>query len=128
MNTLVTIIHVFSCVLLVLTVLLQSGKGAEVSASLSGSSQTVFGSSGGANFFSRLTAVLAAIFMITSLGLTVINSNAKKSVFETGSLPTLPASTAPVSAPAAPAAPADQKTDAAKPAEQKAPETAKKPQ
>src|SRR3989338_6798643 len=67
MTTFLTIVHVSTCVLLILVVLIQSGKGAEISASLGGSSQTVFGSSGGANFFTRLTAGLATVFMITSL-------------------------------------------------------------
>lgn len=81
MTTLITIIHIVTCVLLVLVVLIQSGKGAEISASFGGSSQTVFGSSGGANFFTTLTQSLAAIFMVTSILLTVFGSNAKKSVF-----------------------------------------------
>ena len=46
----------------------ENRKGAEISASFAGSSQTVFGSSGGANFFSRATGTLAAVFMMTSLG------------------------------------------------------------
>lgn len=99
MSTLVTVIHVVTCVLLVLVVLIQSGKGAEISATLGGSSQTVFGSSGGANFFTRLTHSLAAIFMITSLALTILGTQARKSVFEG-----LPA--APATAPAHQAAPA----------------------
>src|SRR3954470_4056233 len=67
MQTLVTVVHVFTCVLLVLVVLVQQGKGAEISASFGGSSQTVFGSSGGANFFSTFTGVCAALFMLTSV-------------------------------------------------------------
>ena len=50
MTTFVTVIHIVTCVLLVLVVLIQSGKGAEISASFSGSSQTVFGSSGRRQF------------------------------------------------------------------------------
>jgi preprotein translocase subunit SecG len=82
MITFLTAIHISTVVLLVITVLLQSGKGAEISASFGGSSQTVFGSSGGANFFQKLTYTLAAIFMITSLTLTVLPSKTKRSVFE----------------------------------------------
>src|SRR4051794_24646953 len=96
MHTFVTVIHIVTCVLLVLVVLIQSGKGAEISASFSGSSQTVFGSSGGANFFTHFTQGAAAIFMITSLTLTVMGTQNRKSLFET------PAP-APVQAPAAPA-------------------------
>jgi preprotein translocase subunit SecG len=88
MSTLLTVLHVFTCVLLVLVVLIQSGKGAEISASFSGSSQTVFGSSGGANFFTRFTAIAAAIFMFTSLTLTILGGQSKKSLFE--NLPATP--------------------------------------
>ena len=67
MVTLFTVLHFVSCALLVLLVLIQSGKGAEISASFGGSSQTVFGSSGGANFFTRFTAGTAVVFMVTAL-------------------------------------------------------------
>jgi preprotein translocase subunit SecG len=87
MQTFVTVVHVFTCVLLVLVVLIQSGKGAEISASFGGSSQTVFGSSGGANFFSRFTAAMAAIFMVTSITLTVLGGQNRRSVFEGAPVP-----------------------------------------
>ena len=83
MQTFVTVIHILTCVFIVLVVLIQSGKGAEISSSFGGSSQTVFGSSGGANFFTRFTAILAAIFMTTSLSLTLMSGQSKKSLFET---------------------------------------------
>lgn len=82
MQTFVTVVHVLTCILLVLVVLIQSGKGAEISTSFGGSSQTVFGSSGGANFFTRFTSGAAAIFMVTSVTLTLMGSQGKKSVFE----------------------------------------------
>lgn len=82
MQTLVTVIHIITCVLLVLVVLIQSGKGAEISSSFAGSSQTVFGSAGGANFFTRFTSGAAAVFMITSLVLTLMGGQSKKSVFD----------------------------------------------
>lgn len=82
MQSLVTVIHVITCVLIVLLVLLQSGKGAEISTSLAGSSQTVFGSSGGANFFTRLTSGAAALFMVTSVILTLMSAQSRKSLFE----------------------------------------------
>jgi preprotein translocase subunit SecG len=66
------IIHVLVCVLMVGAILLQSGKGAEIGASFGGSSQTVFGSRGPANFLSKFTVVVAAIFMLTSLGLAIL--------------------------------------------------------
>jgi preprotein translocase subunit SecG len=109
--TLVSAIHVFTCILLILLVLIQSGKGAEISASFSGSSQTVFGSSGGANFFVTITRVAAAVFFVTSITLTVMGSASRKSIFETGanSAPLAPSQNAPVAPadPKSPAAPAD---------------------
>jgi preprotein translocase subunit SecG len=94
MQTVLTVIHIVACLLLIPVILIQSGKGADISASFGGSSQTVFGSSGGANFFTRLTTTLAAIFMLTSLTLTTVANKGKKSVFE-GAVP--------ATAPAAPA-------------------------
>ncbi len=65
----VTIIHVIVCIGLILVVLLQTGKGAEVGAVFGGSSSTIFGSSGAGNFLSRLTTGMAIVFMVTSLTL-----------------------------------------------------------
>jgi preprotein translocase subunit SecG len=111
MITVVSVIQIVACVLLILVVLVQSGKGADISATLGGSSQTVFGSSGGANFFTRLTGVLAAIFMITAIYLTHANSQrGRSSVMDTA--PPVPATApgapvvpggAPAKAPAQPA-------------------------
>ena len=70
MMILVTIVHVLACFVLVLTVLLQAGKGADIGAVFGGASTTIFGSSGAGNFLTRLTTGAAIIFMITSLTLT----------------------------------------------------------
>lgn len=72
MYTLIVIVHVFICFLMIGAILLQSGKGAEIGASFGGSSQTVFGSRGPANFLSKLTVVVAAVFMVTSLSLAIL--------------------------------------------------------
>ncbi|HWP59388.1 MAG TPA: preprotein translocase subunit SecG [Candidatus Acidoferrales bacterium] len=69
MITLVTIVHVIVCLALVVIVLLQTGKGADIGAVFGGSSSTIFGSSGAGNFLTRLTTGLAIVFMITSLTL-----------------------------------------------------------
>src|ERR1700747_1221705 len=125
MISFLTVIHIITIVLLVIAVLLQSGKGAEVSASFGGSSQTVFGSSGGANFFQKMTYTLAAIFMATSLALTILPSKVKKSVFEGYTPPatTTPATTAPATtAPATGAPAADAKAVTTEPAKAAAPE------
>lgn len=79
MYTLIVIVHVFICFLMIGAILLQSGKGAEIGASFGGSSQTVFGSRGPANFLSKLTVVVAAIFMLTSFTLAIL---AKQRTFE----------------------------------------------
>ncbi|MFL5813597.1 MAG: preprotein translocase subunit SecG [Bdellovibrionia bacterium] len=104
MNTLITIIHCITCAFLVLFVLIQSGKGAEISASFGGSSQTVFGSSGGANVFAKITGILAAIFFTTSIVLTIMGGQSRKSLFEASPF-SANNPTNPVQAPAAPAAP-----------------------
>lgn len=61
------ILHVIVSLGLILVVLLQTGKGAEVGAVFGGSSATIFGSSGAGNFLTRLTTVMAIVFMGTSL-------------------------------------------------------------
>jgi preprotein translocase subunit SecG len=65
----ITVIHVVVSIGLILVVLLQTGKGAEVGAVFGGSSSTIFGSSGAGNFLTRLTTGMAVVFMITSLAL-----------------------------------------------------------
>jgi preprotein translocase subunit SecG len=66
----VTIIHIVVCIGLILVVLLQTGKGAEIGAVFGGgSSSTIFGSSGAGNFLTKLTTAMAIVFMITSLTL-----------------------------------------------------------
>src|SRR6476646_8199252 len=72
MHTLVIIIHVIACFLMIGAILLQSGKGAEIGAACGGSSQTVFGSRGPANFLSKFTVVVAVVFMVTSLSLALL--------------------------------------------------------
>ena len=65
----ITVIHIIVSVGLILVVLLQTGKGAEVGAVFGGSSSTIFGSSGAGNFLTRLTTGMAIVFMMTSLTL-----------------------------------------------------------
>ena len=62
----------------IVLVLLQHGKGADMGAAFgSGSSGSLFGASGSANFLSRTTGVLAAVFFMTSLGLTYLSTNTR---------------------------------------------------
>ena len=80
METLILIFHVLVALAVIVLVLLQHGKGADMGAAFgSGSSGSLFGSSGSANFLSRATGVLAALFFITSLGLTYLSGHKAKS-------------------------------------------------
>jgi preprotein translocase subunit SecG len=81
MHTFLIIIHVFVAVILILMVLLQKGKGADIGAAFGGASQTVFGPRGAASFLSKLTTSSAIIFMLTSFGL-ALTSAKKSSVME----------------------------------------------
>ncbi len=65
-------LHLLLAVFLILVVLLQSGKGADIGAAFGGgSSQTVFGGRGAATFLSKLTTVAALLFMVSSLTLAI---------------------------------------------------------
>lgn len=105
--TFVVIIHVFVCFLMTGAILLQSGKGAEIGAAFGGSSQTVFGSRGPANFLSKLTVGVAVVFMLTSMSLAILakQRNFSSTVIELNQKETS-------SAPAAPATDAKPAADA----------------
>ena len=78
MQTLVLVLHILAAIGIVVLVLLQHGKGADMGAAFgSGSAGSLFGSAGAANFLSRTTAVLAAVFFATSLGLTYFGAPSK---------------------------------------------------
>ena len=127
MNILLVTLHVIVCFALIIVVLLQSGKGAEMGASFGASgSQSVFGAGGGNTFMSKLTTSAAIIFMLTSLSLafisgkgggsSIMSSKAPKAKpAPMGALPPAQQPAAPAAAPKAPAAPA---APAAVPAQQ----------
>jgi preprotein translocase subunit SecG len=80
MTTFLIIIHVIVSIALIMIILLQTGKGADMGAAFGGgSSQTLFGSTGSSTFLSKATTVAAVVFMITSLGLAYISGNSTKS-------------------------------------------------
>ena len=74
MSIIVIIIHVIVSIALIMIVLLQTGKGADMGAAFGGGSQTLFGARGSASFLSRVTGGLAAVFFVTSLTLAYIYS------------------------------------------------------
>lgn len=113
-------VHVLVAAALVGLVLLQHGKGADMGAAFgSGSSGSLFGAAGSANFLSRTTAILATVFFLSSLGLTYFGAtrSAPVDIMKQGVPETAPASTAkeskpadvpPGAGPATPAAPAKE--------------------
>ncbi len=76
MEILVWSAHVLLAVVLIVLILLQHGKGADMGAAFgSGSSGSLFGASGSANFLSRVTSFVAAMFFATSMSLTYLSAN-----------------------------------------------------
>jgi len=110
-----SILHVIIALGLILVVLLQSGKGADIGAAFGGgSSQTVFGGRGAATFLSKLTTVLAVLFMVMSIvltlhasrqGTTTVIPEDRPSPVSSTPAPTTPAPAVPAPQSQAPAAP-----------------------
>jgi preprotein translocase subunit SecG len=120
LESILLVVHMLVALVVIGLVLLQHGKGADMGAAFgSGSSGSLFGASGSANFLSRSTAVLATVFFLSSLGLTYLSGTrsavpaVEKSIMDSqapkgGDVPPSPA--APTgAAPSAPAAPAPGK-------------------
>jgi preprotein translocase subunit SecG len=118
--TLLLVLHLLVAVAICGFVLLQHGKGADMGAAFgSGASGSVFGAAGSANFLSRTTAILAAVFFVSSLGLTWYGATQsaaqgamQKGIVEklapkAGEVPPSPAPPAGEPAKSAPAAPSD---------------------
>ncbi len=96
--SLVLAVHILVAIAIIGLVLMQHGKGADMGAAFgSGASGSLFGATGSANFLSRATGILAAVFFVTSLTLAYIGSNKPKT---TGSLMQEPVQSQPVSQPA----------------------------
>ena len=109
MSIILIAIHVIVCIALIMIVLLQTGKGADMGAAFGGgASQTLFGSTGASTFLSKSTTIAAVVFMITSLALAYVSSH------QTGS--SIMRESAPIEEPA--------KTDEERPVQ---PETASQP-
>lgn len=75
METIIITIHYILCFFLILIILLQAGKGADIGAVFGGASQTVFGGRGPATFLNKITAIVAAAFLVTSITLAHISKN-----------------------------------------------------
>src|SRR3989442_14131108 len=73
-------VHTIVCLFLIMVVLLQRGKGADVAAAFGGSSQTAFGARGASTALSKMTTISAVLFMLTSLFLSLMSSTPGKSV------------------------------------------------
>lgn len=117
MSILVIVLHVVVCVALIMIVLLQTGKGADMGAAFGGGgSQTLFGSTGASTFLSKATTGAAIIFMVTSLGLAYMSGHRVESSVVTD----VPATTQTLPAPEAvtiPVEPATEQPEAPAPKE-----------
>ncbi|MFC0402087.1 preprotein translocase subunit SecG [Paraburkholderia rhizosphaerae] len=110
LKTLIIVVQLLSALGIIGLVLLQHGKGADMGAAFgSGASGSLFGATGSANFLSRTTAVLAAVFFVTTLALTYMSAyHAKPSAGVLGtaattSAPAVPSAASPATAATAPA-------------------------
>ncbi len=105
MIILITIVHVFVCLFLIIVVLLQSGQAGDIAAAFGGQgSQTAFGARGASTVLTKATTWCAIIFMVTSITLSVTTSrhSAPKSVLQNEK-------SAPAGTPAKPAPPQPRK-------------------
>jgi len=94
-TALITIVHVLVCLILIVAVLLQSGKAADLAGAFGGvGSQTAFGPRGSASILSKVTEICAVLFMFTSLGLWILSGRgARSAVSGEKSIPVKPAAT-----------------------------------
>jgi preprotein translocase subunit SecG len=83
MGILLTAVHIIVCIILIMVVLLQSGKAADLAGAFGGGgSQTALGSRGAATLLTKATTTAAVLFMLTSLGLAILASREGRSVLE----------------------------------------------
>jgi len=105
MYTVILVFHVLIAIALVGLILIQHGKGADAGAAFgSGASSTVFGSKGSGSFLTRLTAILAASFFLTSLYLAYLSTGQSRAKADDESVPQV---TEPAQSSDVPAVPAD---------------------
>jgi len=103
----IILVHVLACIFLIGVVLLQQGKSQDLASAFGGGgTQTAFGPRGSANVLSRATTVLAGVFMVTSLALSILRprpSTILDTVKTPAAAPSPAGSAAPAPAPAQPA-------------------------
>jgi preprotein translocase subunit SecG len=103
MYILLLILHVIVCLFLIIVVLLQSGKAADLAGAFGGmGSQTAFGPRGSATLLSKATTISAVLFMITSLSLSILATRSAglgTSVLETSPKTSVPKKSAPIPIP-----------------------------
>ena len=119
MSAIITTIHIIVCFILIIAVLLQSGKSADLAGAFGGiGSQTVFGPRGAGNILSKATTTCAVLFMVTSLGMWILSARGTKSVVRGEEAPAVTETQK---------QPPDQKTQAAATDQKKEPEEKKPP-
>jgi len=120
LHYLIITLHIVACLFLIAVVLLQQGKGQDLASAFGGGgTQTAFGPRGSATVLSRATTILAGVFMVTSLTLSLMprsRSSVLDQVPGVAATPTPAATTAPASVPTVPAAPAGTPAPASTPA------------
>ncbi|MCX7150735.1 MAG: preprotein translocase subunit SecG [Rhodocyclales bacterium] len=110
LHTVILTVHIIAGLSVIGFVLLQHGKGADMGAAFgSGASGSLFGATGSANFLSRVTAVLAAVFFLTSLGLSYIATS--RPAVSGSVMDAAPVQTAPVAPAQTPAVPDSKAKD-----------------
>jgi preprotein translocase subunit SecG len=107
-SALIVVVHIVVCLILILAVLLQSGKAADLAGAFGGTgSQTEFGTRSQATLLSKVTTISAIVFMLTSLGLWILSAKGTTSVVGGEKAPVQ------TTAPAAPATPEPKKQEPA---------------
>lgn len=112
MYTIVLAMHIFVCFLLIISVLLQNGKGSDLGAALGGGSGEMFGPKAPANIMNKITTVIAACFLMLSLTLAILSGLGNNSIMRNVPVEVIetevPAAQVPAPVPAAPGAPAGE--------------------
>jgi preprotein translocase subunit SecG len=98
-------VHVLVCLFLILVVLLQQGKGADLSVFGGGSTMTAFGARGAATLLHKLTVISFIVFVLTTLTISVLQGGPQASSVMSGAEPSAPATAPATPTPATPAPP-----------------------